>query len=122
MAIDSNSDYIKKELETKRRSQEKIRKFICKEKSRVKGNEEQDEWSRGTNKWFGRQNNGNHPIRTADRKPNENKIIIKRNPSVIYRIIESTNLHIIGIPEVEEKEKGIKNIFEETMAENFPKN
>ena len=30
------------------------------------------------------------------------------------------NLHITGIPEGEEKEKGIENIFEEIMAENFP--
>ena len=30
------------------------------------------------------------------------------------------NLRIIGIPEGEEKEKGIENIFEEIMAENFP--
>ena len=29
------------------------------------------------------------------------------------------NLHIIGIPEGAEKEKGIENIFEEIMAENF---
>ena len=31
-----------------------------------------------------------------------------------------TNLRIIGIPEGEEKKKGIENIFEEIMAENFP--
>ena len=30
------------------------------------------------------------------------------------------NLHIIAIPEGEEKEKEIENIFEEIMAENFP--
>ena len=29
------------------------------------------------------------------------------------------NLHIIEIPEGEENEKGIENIFEEIMAENF---
>ena len=34
--------------------------------------------------------------------------------------IKWTNLHIIGIPEGKEKEKGIENIFEEIMAENFP--
>ena len=34
--------------------------------------------------------------------------------------IKQANLRIIGIPEGEEKEKGIKNIFEEIMAENFP--
>ena len=31
------------------------------------------------------------------------------------------NLCIIGIPEGEEKEKGVENIFEEIMAEKFPK-
>ena len=34
--------------------------------------------------------------------------------------IKWANLCIIGIPEGEEKEKGIENIFEEIMAENFP--
>ena len=30
------------------------------------------------------------------------------------------NLHITGIPEGEEKEKGIENILEEVTSENFP--
>ena len=30
------------------------------------------------------------------------------------------NLHIIGIPQGEQKEEGIEIIFEETMSENFP--
>ena len=34
--------------------------------------------------------------------------------------IKWANLRIIGIPEGEEKEKGIENTFEEIMAENFP--
>ena len=34
--------------------------------------------------------------------------------------IKQANLCIIGIPEGEEKEKGIENIFEVIMAENFP--
>ena len=34
--------------------------------------------------------------------------------------IKWANLCIIGILEGEEKEKGIENIFEEIMAENFP--
>ena len=33
--------------------------------------------------------------------------------------IKQANLHIIGIPEGKQ-EKGIENIFEEIMAENFP--
>ena len=31
-----------------------------------------------------------------------------------------TNIHIIGVPEGEEKEKGIKNVFDEIMVKNFP--
>ena len=34
--------------------------------------------------------------------------------------IKWVNLHIIGIPEGEEREKGIENVFEEIIAENFP--
>ena len=34
--------------------------------------------------------------------------------------IKQDNLHIMGNPEGEEKEKVIENIFEEIMAENFP--
>ena len=34
--------------------------------------------------------------------------------------IKWANLHIIEIPEGEEKEKGIQNIFEEIITGNFP--
>ena len=39
----------------------------------------------------------------------------------IYGIlIKQASLHVIGIPEGEEKEKGIEHVFEEIMCENFP--
>ena len=34
--------------------------------------------------------------------------------------IKCTNIHIIGDPEGEEREKGPKKIFEEIIVENFP--
>ena len=34
--------------------------------------------------------------------------------------IKCTNIHIIGVPEGEEREKGPEQIFEEVIAENFP--
>ena len=34
--------------------------------------------------------------------------------------MKQAKLHIIGISEGKEREKGIKNVFEEIMAENFP--
>ena len=47
---------------------------------------------------------------------------MKKHESTIRDIwynIKQANLHIIGIPEGEEKEKGIENIFKEIMVENF---
>ena len=34
--------------------------------------------------------------------------------------IKPTNIQIIGVPEEEEKKKGYKKMFEETIVENFP--
>ena len=38
----------------------------------------------------------------------------------LWDTIKQANLCIIGIPEGVEKDKGMENIFEEIMAENFP--
>ena len=48
---------------------------------------------------------------------------MKKHESTIRDLWDNTkqaNLHTIGIPEGEEKEKGIESIFEEIMSENFP--
>ena len=34
--------------------------------------------------------------------------------------LKQTNIHIIEVPEREEKEKGAESLFKERMAENFP--
>ena len=34
--------------------------------------------------------------------------------------VKHVNLHRTGIPEREEREKGIENVFKEIMVENFP--
>ena len=33
--------------------------------------------------------------------------------------IKCSNIHIIGVPEGEERKKGAENIFEDILAENF---
>ena len=43
------------------------------------------------------------------------------NRTDLWDNIKHANLCIIGIPEGEDREKGIENVFEEIMAENFPK-
>ena len=34
--------------------------------------------------------------------------------------IKQNNIHIIGIPEEEEKEKGVEVVFQQIIADNFP--
>ena len=50
-------------------------------------------------------------------KPNEKH---ESNIRDLWENIKQADICIIGIPEAEEKEKGIENIFEEIMPENFP--
>ena len=48
---------------------------------------------------------------------------MKRNEDSLRDLwdnIKRNNIHIIGVPEGEEREKGPKKIFEETIVENFP--
>ena len=48
---------------------------------------------------------------------------VKKNESNIWGLWDNTkcaNLHVTGVPEGEERGKGIQSVFEEIMAENFP--
>ena len=48
---------------------------------------------------------------------------MKRNEDSLRDLwdnIKRNNIHIIGVPEGEEREKGPKKIFEEIIVENFP--
>ena len=53
----------------------------------------------------------------------EQKKIMKRNEDSLrdlWENIKHTNIHIIGVPEREERDKGAENILEDVAAENFP--
>ena len=69
------------------------------------------------NKWSERYNSGNNPIRGADRKSD---LKMKSNVWDLWDNIKHANLLIIRTPR-RLREKEIKNVFEETMAENSPK-
>ena len=47
---------------------------------------------------------------------------MKRNENSLRDLwdIKCTNIHILGVPEGEEKEKGPEKILKEVIAENFP--
>ena len=58
-----------------------------------------------------------------DRKPNWEKKKERKESNIteFWDNIKHANLHVTGIPEGEEREKGIENAFEEIISENFPK-
>ena len=45
---------------------------------------------------------------------------LESNIRDLWDNIKQANLCIIGIPEDDEKEKGVENLFQEMMSENFP--
>ena len=49
-------------------------------------------------------------------KMNRNKDTLRD----LWNNIKHTNIHIIGVPEGEEREKGPEKIFEEIIAKNLP--
>ena len=72
-----------------------------------------------------RQNDGNYPSRTADRKTSEththththtHKSFIRD----LWDNIKCANIHIIGVPDGEERKKDIENVLKEIMTEAFP--
>ena len=49
---------------------------------------------------------------------------ISRNETILRELCDQSkrnNICIIGVPEEEEREEGIESVFEEIIAENFPK-
>ena len=58
---------------------------------------------------------------TQSKQQRENQMQKKEsNIRDLWDNIKNANLCITGIPEGEEREKGIENVFEEIMAEKFP--
>ena len=115
--MNSNADYFRKKLESTRRSQEKIENSCAETQAELKALKS-------------RMNNDEEQISdledimeiTQSGQQTENQM--KKHESNIRDLwdnIKQANLCIIGIPEGEEKEKGIENIFEEIISENFPK-
>ena len=49
---------------------------------------------------------------------------LRKNEEVVRKLqdnnMKHTNIHIIGIPEGEEEEQRIENLFEKVTMENFP--
>lgn len=61
-------------------------------------------------------------VELTQTKQQKQKRILKSEGSLrnLQGNIKWNNIHIIGVQERQEEKKGKENIFEETMAENFP--
>ena len=68
-------------------------------------------------KWFWKKGRNKHPTGTEWRKKNSEKW---RETSNIWDNLKHSNIQIIGVPEGEEQQQEIKNLFEQIMKENFP--
>jgi len=63
------------------------------------------------------QTSGNHGHGTEKRKRWKRN---QYNLRELWDNVKCTNIHIIGVPEGEERNKGTEKIFQEITAENFP--
>ena len=59
---------------------------------------------------------------TQSEKQRESQMKKKKDSNIrgLWENIKRANLHVIGIPEWKDREKGITNVSEEITAENFP--
>ena len=56
-------------------------------------------------------------------KPRQRDKRISRNERILRELCDQSkwnNIHIIGVPEEGEREKGIESVFKEVIAGNFP--
>ena len=59
-------------------------------------------------------------ITTAEQNKEKRMKIIEDSLRDLWDNLKCTNIQIIGVPEEDEKKKGIEKIFEEIVVENFP--
>ena len=81
----------------------------------LEGNQQQNNWSKIMDKWPGGLNGGNPCHRQNLAKKNE-----KKKKRHLWDNIKHTNIHIIGVPEAEVREKGPKKIFEKDNSCKLP--
>ena len=108
---------MKKEIETINKGQEEMKNTISELKNTVEGiksrlNEAEDQISELEDKV---------EINTQKEQGKEKRL--RKNEEAIREMqdnMKHNNICIIGIPEGEEEEQGIENLFEKVMMENFP--
>ena len=108
---------MKKEIETINKSQEEMKNTISELKNPVEGmkirlDEAEDRISELEDK-----------VEKNTQKEQEEEKRLRKNEEVIREMqdnMKCNSIRIIGLPEGEEEEQGIKTLFEKVMMENFP--
>ena len=75
------------------------------------------EGNRDSNEWFGPEGRNKHSTRQNE------ETRIQKNKERLRNLQDNfkrPNIWIIGVPEGEEEEQEIENLFEQIMKENFP--
>ena len=86
-------------------------------KGKCTGNQQWPEGNRNSNQWFEAEEEIN-----IQPEPNE-ETRIQKNEERLKNLTDNfkcSNIQIIGVPEGEEEEQEIENLFENIMKENFP--
>ena len=108
---------MKKEIEIINKGQEKMKNTISELKNTVEGiksrlNEAKDQIRELGDK-----------VEKNTQKEQEKEKRLRKNEEGLREMqdkMKCNNIHIIGIPEGEEEEQGIENLFQKVMMENFP--
>ena len=122
LRMDSNSYtyYFRKELETIRRSHEKLENSFSETQTGLKAlKSRMDNAEEQISDLEGRIMERKLPSRTADRKPNEKETKKASNIRYLWNTIKCANLYIIGIPEGEKKKRGLKRYLKKLWLKTF---
>ena len=104
-------------VEFVRKPDEKMKPMLRETKENVQG-------TNSDAKETGTQINGVDQKEETNTQPEKNEETrIQKNeerPRNLHDILKRSNIRIIGVPEGEEEEQKIENLFEQIMKENFP--
>ena len=106
-----------KEIETINKGQEEMKNTMSELKNTVEGIksrlDEAEDWISQLEDKVGKNTQNEQEKEKRLRKNEDGLREMQDN-------MKCNNIHIIGIPEGEEEEQGIENLFEKVMMENFP--
>ena len=86
-------------------------------KNNLQGNNRVDKAENQINDLEHKEAKNNQSEQQEEKRIQKNK---DSSVSSLWDNFERSNIHIIGLPEGEEKEQGIGKLFEKIMKENFP--